>query len=117
MRSPPRSRGPTASRSDPTKSASTAATFSLTGARPPAASVRVEASPNTLFFGSGAYSNNPIWTADPKNKVFGEASTRTLAAGGLAPVSERAHQADRKIRWACFSAVRIAPFRSSRPVQ
>lgn len=36
-----------------------------------------------------AYSNNPIWTADPKNKVFGEASTRTLAAGGLAPVSEK----------------------------
>jgi multiple sugar transport system substrate-binding protein len=37
-----------------------------------------------------AYDKNPIWTADPKNKVFGEASKRTLTAGGLGSVGEKA---------------------------
>jgi multiple sugar transport system substrate-binding protein len=36
-----------------------------------------------------AYDNNPVWTKDPKNAVFKEAARRTLAAGGLAPVSEK----------------------------
>ena len=35
------------------------------------------------------YPVNPIWKADPKNTVFAEAAKRTLAAGGLAPVSEK----------------------------
>jgi len=35
------------------------------------------------------YPTNPIWKADPKNAVFAEAGKRTLAAGGLAPVSEK----------------------------
>ncbi|MEA2838716.1 MAG: multiple sugar transport system substrate-binding protein [Methylobacteriaceae bacterium] len=37
-----------------------------------------------------AYDNNPVWTADPKNKVFGEASKRTLTAGGLGSIGEKA---------------------------
>ena len=36
-----------------------------------------------------AYDNNPVWTSDPKNTVFREASKRTLAAGGLSPVTEK----------------------------
>jgi multiple sugar transport system substrate-binding protein len=36
-----------------------------------------------------AYDANPVWTADPKNTVFREASKRTLAAGGESPVTER----------------------------
>lgn len=35
------------------------------------------------------YPENPVWKADPKNTVFSQAAKRTLAAGGLAPVSER----------------------------
>lgn len=49
----------------------------------------LEAAQGYLCHPLRAYANNPIWTKDPKNKVFGEASTRTLAAGGLAPVSEK----------------------------
>jgi multiple sugar transport system substrate-binding protein len=37
-----------------------------------------------------AYDSNPVWTADPKNKVFGEASKRTLTAGGLGSIGEKA---------------------------
>jgi multiple sugar transport system substrate-binding protein len=36
-----------------------------------------------------AYDNNPVWTSDPKNTVFREASKRTLAAGGEAPITEK----------------------------
>lgn len=36
-----------------------------------------------------AYENNPVWTSDPKNTVFREASKRTLPASGIAPVSEK----------------------------
>src|SRR3954467_536813 len=36
-----------------------------------------------------AYEKNPVWTADPKNTVFREASNRTLPASGLAPVTEK----------------------------
>jgi hypothetical protein len=53
---------------------------------PPAASVRVEASPNTLFFGSAVQIGLLEYA---RSGLFGEASTRTLAAGGLAPVSEK----------------------------
>ncbi len=35
------------------------------------------------------YPANPVWTKDPKNAVFKEAARRSLAAGGLAPVSEK----------------------------
>jgi len=37
-----------------------------------------------------AYDKNPIWTADPKNMVFGQAAKRTLTAGGLGSVGEKA---------------------------
>lgn len=37
-----------------------------------------------------AYDSNPIWTSDPKNTVFREASKRTLTAGGLGSVGEKA---------------------------
>jgi len=37
-----------------------------------------------------AYDKNPIWTADPKNTIFGEAGKRTLTAGGLGSVGEKA---------------------------
>jgi multiple sugar transport system substrate-binding protein len=37
-----------------------------------------------------AYDANPIWTADPKNTIFGQAAKRTLTAGGLGSVGEKA---------------------------
>lgn len=37
-----------------------------------------------------AYDANPVWTADPKNKVFGEASKRSLPASGVGKPGERA---------------------------
>lgn len=39
------------------------------------------------------YDNNPVWTADPKNKVFGQASARTLPISGIAPLSTQAAEA------------------------
>ncbi len=40
-----------------------------------------------------AYDKNPIWTVDPKNTIFGEAGKRTLTAGGLGSVGEKAASA------------------------
>ena len=40
-----------------------------------------------------AYDNNPVWTADPKNKVFGEASARTLPISGIGPLSPKVAEA------------------------
>jgi multiple sugar transport system substrate-binding protein len=37
-----------------------------------------------------AYDKNPVWTADPKTTIFGEAGKRTLTAGGLGSVGEKA---------------------------
>ena len=39
------------------------------------------------------YENAPIWTADPKNFVFSQASKRTLPASGIGTVGEKAAQA------------------------
>ncbi|GAC1331469.1 MAG: ABC transporter substrate-binding protein [Beijerinckiaceae bacterium] len=36
-----------------------------------------------------AYASNPIWKADPKNTVFGEAAVRTLPASGIGPLSPK----------------------------
>ena len=36
-----------------------------------------------------AYESNPVWTADPKNKVFREASARTLPASGVGTLSPK----------------------------
>jgi multiple sugar transport system substrate-binding protein len=40
-----------------------------------------------------AYENAPIWTSDPKNTVFSQASKRTLPASGIGTVGEKAAQA------------------------
>jgi multiple sugar transport system substrate-binding protein len=37
-----------------------------------------------------AYDQNSVWTADPKTTVFGEAGKRSLTAGGLGSVGEKA---------------------------
>jgi multiple sugar transport system substrate-binding protein len=37
-----------------------------------------------------AYDANPVWTVDPKNTIFREAAKRTLTAGGLGSVGEKA---------------------------
>ncbi len=37
-----------------------------------------------------AYDANPVWTADPKRTIFREAAKRTLTAGGLGSVGEKA---------------------------
>ena len=40
-----------------------------------------------------AYESAPIWTEDPKNTVFSQASKRTLPASGIGSVGEKAAQA------------------------
>ena len=37
-----------------------------------------------------AYDSNPVWTADPKRTVFRDAAKRSLTAGGLGSVGEKA---------------------------
>uniref|UniRef100_UPI003B585E22 extracellular solute-binding protein n=1 Tax=Noviherbaspirillum sp. ST9 TaxID=3401606 RepID=UPI003B585E22 len=37
-----------------------------------------------------AYESAPVWTADPKNAVFSQASKRTLPASGIGTVGEKA---------------------------
>jgi multiple sugar transport system substrate-binding protein len=37
-----------------------------------------------------AYDANPVWTADPKRTVFRDAAKRSLTAGGLGSVGEKA---------------------------
>ncbi|MEY9449071.1 ABC-type glycerol-3-phosphate transport system substrate-binding protein [Bradyrhizobium diazoefficiens] len=37
-----------------------------------------------------AYETAPVWTADPKNAVFAQASKRTLPASGIGTVGEKA---------------------------
>jgi multiple sugar transport system substrate-binding protein len=50
----------------------------------------LEASQGYLTQTLNAYDINPIWKADPKNTIFGEAGRRTLTAGGLGSVGEKA---------------------------
>ena len=50
----------------------------------------LEAAQGYLTHCLNAYDKNPIWTADPKNTIFGEAGKRTLTAGGLGSVGEKA---------------------------
>src|SRR5437762_3412356 len=40
-----------------------------------------------------AYESSPVWTADPKNTVFGQASKRALPASGIGKVGEKAASA------------------------
>ena len=37
-----------------------------------------------------AYDSAPVWTADPKNAVFGQASKRALPASGIGTPGEKA---------------------------
>ena len=53
----------------------------------------LEAAQGYLTHCLNAYDKNPIWTADPKNTIFGEAGKRTLTAGGLGSVGEKAASA------------------------
>jgi multiple sugar transport system substrate-binding protein len=50
----------------------------------------LEASVGYLTHPLNAYDANPVWTSDPKNTIFGEAAKRTLTAGGLGSVGEKA---------------------------
>ena len=40
-----------------------------------------------------AYDSNPVWTADPKRTVFRDAAKRSLTAGGLGSVGDKAASA------------------------
>ena len=53
----------------------------------------LEASVGYLTQPLNAYDSNPVWTADPKNTIFREAGKRTLTAGGLGSVGEKAASA------------------------
>ncbi len=50
----------------------------------------LEASVGYLTHPLNAYNSNPVWTADPKNKIFAEAAKRTLTVGGQGSVGEKA---------------------------
>ena len=50
----------------------------------------LEASVGYLTHPLNAYDSNPVWTADPKNKIFAEAAKRTLTVGGQGSVGEKA---------------------------
>ena len=50
----------------------------------------LEAAQGYLTHCLNAYDKNPVWTADPKTTIFGEAGKRTLTAGGLGSVGEKA---------------------------
>jgi multiple sugar transport system substrate-binding protein len=50
----------------------------------------LEASVGYLTHPLNAYDANPVWTVDPKNTIFREAAKRTLTAGGLGSVGEKA---------------------------
>jgi len=53
----------------------------------------LEASVGYLTHPLNAYDSNPVWTSDPKNTIFREAGKRTLTAGGLGSVGEKAASA------------------------
>jgi multiple sugar transport system substrate-binding protein len=53
----------------------------------------LEAAQGYLTHCLNAYDKNPVWTADPKTTIFGEAGKRTLTAGGLGSVGEKAASA------------------------
>ena len=50
----------------------------------------LEASQGYLTHCLNAYDSNPVWTEDPKRTIFGQAGKRTLTAGGLGSVGEKA---------------------------
>lgn len=50
----------------------------------------LEAAAGYLTHPLNAYDNNPVWTKDPKNTVFRDAAKRTLTAGGVGSIGEKA---------------------------
>jgi multiple sugar transport system substrate-binding protein len=50
----------------------------------------LEAAQGYLSHGLNAYEANPVWTSDPKRTIFRDAGKRTLTAGGLGSVGEKA---------------------------
>jgi multiple sugar transport system substrate-binding protein len=50
----------------------------------------LEASQGYLTHTLNAYDKNPVWTADPKTMPFRDVAKRTLTAGGLGSVGEKA---------------------------
>ena len=53
----------------------------------------LEAAQGYLAHCLNAYDANPVWTADPKRTIFSQAGKRTLTAGGLGSVGEKAASA------------------------
>jgi hypothetical protein len=53
----------------------------------------LDAAQGYLTHSLNAYDSNPIWTSDPKRTVFRDAAKRTLTAGGLGSVGEKAASA------------------------
>ena len=53
----------------------------------------LEAAQGYLTHCLNTYDSNPVWTADPKATIFGQAGKRTLTAGGLGSVGEKAASA------------------------
>jgi multiple sugar transport system substrate-binding protein len=50
----------------------------------------LEAAAGYLTHPLNAYDTNPVWTKDPKNTVFRDAAKRTLTAGGVGSIGEKA---------------------------
>jgi multiple sugar transport system substrate-binding protein len=50
----------------------------------------MEASQGYLTHCLNAYDANPIWSGDPKRTIYGQAGKRSLTAGGLGSVGEKA---------------------------
>jgi multiple sugar transport system substrate-binding protein len=53
----------------------------------------IEAAQGYLTHSLNGYDANPVWTSDPKRTVFREAAKRSLTAGGLGSVGEKAASA------------------------
>jgi multiple sugar transport system substrate-binding protein len=53
----------------------------------------LDAAQGYLTHSLNAYDANPVWTSDPKRTVFRDAAKRTLTAGGLGSVGEKAASA------------------------
>ena len=49
----------------------------------------LEAAQGYLTHTLADYGKNPVWTADPKTRVYREASARTLPASGIGPLSPK----------------------------
>jgi len=50
----------------------------------------IEAAQGYLTHCLNAYDSNPVWTADPKTTPFRDVAKRSLTAGGLGSVGEKA---------------------------